>query len=391
MVGQQRKIGPQGTKCAGQRLKKELAESLLAKIMNWSDEQKASERARLESFAAYKYDEYQQFAPGRRFLESLALWLLQFDEGAEREAAYEFVCQRLIFISSAEMNYLVELTFPTKIRNRLIADAAQDSGIPGTQLNAVMKSNAYRARLRRTLVLGLSDGARTDQFRRFNPLDVSHEQVFHAYDVSNAKADGLVGKLKKDLEHILGEPPSEDEASFQYVVLLDDFTASGTSYIREDEEIEWDGKIPRIIRELEKADGLGGAVASSGVKVLVVIYVAAKQAVDHILHRLPRLKFSKGEIELEIVHQLSAETKLTEPRDKAILDLAGKPENFDTAADDEHAEVGGRSQRFGYADCRLPLVLDHNTPNNSIFLLWAEDVHNVRGLFPRVSRHRKFD
>ena len=372
-------------------MKKELAEALLAKIMNWSDEQKASERARLESFAAYKFDEYQQFSPGRRFVESLALWLLQFEEGAEREVAYQFVCQRLVFISLAELNHLVELTFPTKIRGRLIADAAIDSGIDPIRLKEVMRSNAYRARLRRTLVLGLSDGARTDQFRRFNPLDVSHEQVFHAYDVSNAKADDLVGKLKKDLEQILGAPTSADDASFQYIVLLDDFTASGTSYIRGDEKLGWDGKIPRIIRELEKADGLGGAVASSGVKVLVVIYVAAKQAVDHIRERLPNLEFPKGEINLEIVHQLSAETKLTEPSDEAILSLAKKPQYFDPTADDEHSELVGKSKRLGYADCRLPLVLAHNTPNNSIFLLWAEDIHTVRGLFPRVSRHRKIE
>ena len=372
-------------------MKKELAETLLAKTMNWSDAQKASERARLESFASYKYDEYQQFLPGRRFVESLAFWLLQFNKGTEREAAYKFVCQRLIFLSSTELNHLVELTFPTKIRSRLIADAANDSGIAAIRLKAVMASKEYRARLRRTLVLGLSDGARTDQFRRFNPVEISHEQVFHAYDVSNAKADGLVSKLKKDLEQILVEPPSEIDATFQYVVLLDDFTASGTSYIRKDKKNEWDGKIPRIIRELEKADGLGGAIAPSGVKVLVVIYVAAEQAVGHIQKRLPKLKFSKGEIKLEIVHPLSPETKLVRPRDKAILDLAAKPENFDHAADDEHGAVGGSSNRWGYANCRLPLVLNHNTPNNSIFLLWAEDVHNVRGLFPRVSRHRKFE
>ena len=370
-------------------MKKELAEALLAKTMNWTDAQKAAERARLESFAAYKYDEYQQFVPGRRFVESLALWLLQFNAGAEREVAYEFVCRRLVFISSAELNHLVELTFPTKIRSRLIADAADDSDIDPIRLKAVMASEAYRARLRRTLILGLSDGARTDQFRRFNPLSISHEQVFHAYDVSNAKADGLVGKLKQDLEQITGETPLDDDASFQYVVLLDDFTASGTSYIRKDDELGWDGKIPRIICELERADGLGGAIASSGVKILVVFYVAAEQAVQYINERLPELKFSKGKIEFEVVHPLSAETKLSSLRDKAILDLANKPENFDPSADDEHAAVGGASKRFGYAECRLPLVLDHNTPNHSIFLLWAEDVHTVRGLFPRVSRHRK--
>lgn len=64
---------PTETKSGGGRVKKELAEALLAKIMSWTDQEKASERARLETFASYKYDEYQQFAPGRRFIESLAL------------------------------------------------------------------------------------------------------------------------------------------------------------------------------------------------------------------------------------------------------------------------------------------------------------------------------
>jgi hypothetical protein len=52
--------------------------------------------------ARYKYDEYQQYAPGRRFIESLALWLRQLQSEAERRTAYEFVRRRLIFVSTAE-------------------------------------------------------------------------------------------------------------------------------------------------------------------------------------------------------------------------------------------------------------------------------------------------
>jgi hypothetical protein len=48
-------------------MRDELAEALLAKVMNWSDEEKARERPILQDFARYKYDEYQQYAPGRRF------------------------------------------------------------------------------------------------------------------------------------------------------------------------------------------------------------------------------------------------------------------------------------------------------------------------------------
>jgi hypothetical protein len=39
----------------------------------------------------------------------------------------------------------------------------------------------------------------------------------------------------------------------------------------------------------------------------------------------------------------------------------------------KHTDVGGMTHLgLGYGGCALPLVLDHNTPNNSVALLWAE-------------------
>ena len=373
-------------------MKKDLSENLLAKIMGWDDETKAHERARLEVLAAYKYDQYQQFAPGRRFLESLALWLRQFTAGEERKVAYDFVLRRLIFISDDEMNQLVELAFPTIIRPVLLTDAATDEQItPSYRVKAIANSTAYRCRLRQTLVLGLSDGAHTDRFRRVNPQAISHEQVFHAYDVSQTKASDLREKLKTELASILGEVPTTDQAVFKYVVLLDDFSASGTSYIRRGKgPNQWDAKIPRIISELEKTDGLGECIAEEGVRVLVVIYIASTQAIEHIRSSLNALKFTKGTIELHVVFQLSEATRLDSDKEPVLFDLLSKSEYFDSRADDEHGAVGRTTMQFGYADGRLPIILNHNTPNNSVYLLWAEDVHNVLGLFPRVSRHRRF-
>lgn len=370
-------------------MKKELGERLLAKLMSWTDAEKAAERARLEAFASYKYDEYQQFAPGRRFIESLALWLRQFKPGEERLIAYEFVRSRLVFISNDEMNYLVGLVFPTVLRGRLLYDtAAAQSELGAYQIKALARAPDYRSRLRRTLVLGLSDGARTDRFRRANPRDITNEQVFHAYDISDEKVESLTGKLRKDLAHLLGRPATDDEARFQYVVLLDDFSASGTSAIRR-ENGAWDGKIPRIIQQLENDGSLSQAIATSGVKVMIVIYVASEQAIAHIKRELGELTFSKGVVTLDVIHRLCPRTRLDDVRDAKILKLASKDQYFDEAVDDEHAAVGGTSKRLGYADGRLPLVLSHNTPNNSIYLLWAEGVEKVLGLFPRVDRHRK--
>jgi len=45
--------------------------------------------------------------------------------------------------------------------------------------------------------------------------------------------------------------------------------------------------------------------------------------------------------------------------------------------------------KYGYGDCGLPVVLHHNTPNNSLALLWSYDDRAVRGLFPRVQRHKE--
>ena len=373
-------------------MQQDLAETLLARIMDWDDASKARERARLQLFAAYKYDEYQQFAPGRRFLESLALWLRQFERGEERRIAYEFVTNRLVFISNEEMNSLVDLAFPTIIRPFLIRDAAMATGIATFRSKTIIDSESYRCLQRQTLVLGLSDGARTDRFRRVNAESISHEQVFHAYDVSDKKADDMAAQLHRDLCQILNREPTSEEARFRQIVLLDDFSASGLSYIRKTEDSsEWAGKIPKIIAELTRDDGLGQCIADDNVRVLVVLYIGSKQAIEQIEEALQYISFKKGMVELKVVFELDHASRLDPRTEVALFRLLNKNEYFDELADDEHAEVGKSTMRMGFADGRLPLVLNHNTPNNSIYVLWAEDGHKVLGLFPRVSRHKRLD
>ena len=373
-------------------MQRELAENLLTRIMDWDDATKARERVRLERFAAYKYDQYQQFAPGRRFLESLALWLLQFTNGEERRVAYEFVRDRLVFISNEEMNSLVDLAFPTVVRPILLRDAARASGVSAHRTKFIEASKSYRRLMRQTLLLGLSDGARTDRFRRVNAPAISHEQVFHAYDISERKADDMVDRLRRDLAEIMKCEPVSQESRFRYVVLLDDFSASGFSYIRKNKSSDqWEGKIPRIVKELGRGDELGRCIADTDVRVLVVLYIASKQAKEQIQDALANLSFEKGTVDLHVVFELDHNTRLDPRQDVALFQLLEKQKYFDGRADDEHAQVGGTSMRFGFADGRLPLVLSHNTPNNSIYVLWAEDRHEVLGLFPRVSRHRRFD
>ena len=368
-------------------MRDELAEALLAKVMSWSDEEKARETQILQDLARYKYDEYQQYAPGRRFIESLALWLRQFATLDERRTAYAFVRRRLIFIATSELKYLVELAYPTIIRPGLIRKAAAVSGVNPLRCKHVVKSPAYATVLRQTLFLGLSDGARTDVFRRAHP-EISNEQLWHAYDISEDKAASMRTKLRESIRAQLERAPTDAEASFHTVCLLDDFTASGTSYIRF-QDGKWDGKIPRILENLQTDSPLSGIVAKNDLEVLVCIYVASNQAIEHIHSHLEKCKFDKGKVRLGVIHALPASARLDDTTDRDILALAANDQYFDSDADDQHSEIGGTSSRLGYADCRLPVVLAHNTPNNSIFLLRGEYAHTFTGLFPRVSRHKR--
>ena len=305
----------------------------------------------------------------------------------ERRTAYEFVRNRVIFIATPEMRYLVELAFPTAIRPGLIAKAADTLGVSPLHCKHVVESPTYATVLRQTLFLGLSDGARTGVFRRAHP-DISNEQLWHAYDISDEKAASMGKKLGDALRAQLKRDPTEAESCFHTVCLLDDFTASGTTYIRREGK-GWAAKIPRLLENLEGDTALSKIVAKDGLDILVCIYVAADQAIQHIRAELRKFPFTKGSVRLEVIHALPATARLDGAGDAKIIALANDDRYFDKEVDDQHSEVGGSSSRLGYADCRLPLVLAHNTPNNSIFLLRGEYTHTFTGLFPRVSRHKR--
>ena len=213
-----------------------LAERLLATVMDWSPEDIARERPILEVLARLKYDEYQQFSPGMRFVESLAYWLSQFRSPGERETAYQFFRSKLIFFSTAEMNHFVSMAYPDHIRPHLLRKAAADFGVNAWHLPRAVGRQELAVLERQTLYLGLSDGARTDVFRRFNP-DLSHEQVRQSHEIAEERVDKLIEKLRKGLTGILGAAPSDEQCRFRTVVLLDDFSASGVGYERISESI----------------------------------------------------------------------------------------------------------------------------------------------------------
>jgi hypothetical protein len=81
---------------------------------------------------------------------------------------------------------------------------------------------------------------------------------------------------------------------------------------------------------------------------------------------------------------------VTDEDDPDFMVVAAK--YFDKSLVTEHTLAGGSDKLWlGYGECRLSVVLDHNTPNNSFAVLWAQTAgkegHEMRPLFRRRQRH----
>lgn len=362
------------------------AAELLARVMGWQDQEPVQEHVpELQLLAFFKYDQYQRFGPGRRFIESLALWLNRLDV-EDRKAALSLVKDKLVFFSDREISHLVEMVYPDLIVQERLRLVAEEHDIPTHEVGRLSRHRRFKELRLKSLYLGLSDGARTNELRRASNHQINNEQIWQAYELGEQKS----ASMRKDLRTELGKSGFEEEQPhFNLIWLLDDFSGSGNTYIRYDsKEKSYGGKLQKIYEQLHR----GGLIDPTHYEVFLVLYVATRQAIDHIEYWSERFTSERGfkPLQLRVLCPLERNLALTQAPTAALSALLAKGKYFDPEVDDEHMKVGGSDGRMGFANCALPVVLSHNTPNNSIYLLWGPEHLKYPGLFPRVARHRDF-
>ena len=288
------------------------------------------------------------------------------------------------------MRHLVEMAYPDHIRPFLIEQCA-GAGPDRYRPSAVAQTTEFKVRQRQCLFLGLSDGARIDAFRRANANALNHEQIWQTYELGKERVDKLLEKLAEHLAQILGRRPRQDERRFRTIVLLDDFSASGTSYYALPAADPPRGKLVTLSRELSSRTSISRLVDQVDFEVFVLLYMASEQALQH-LRRASASTWQKQGVRCttEAVEVLSSDLRIVRNGSEPVNRLVDGPPYYDASIHDTHMQKGGTpDSRYGYADCGLPLVLHHNTPNNSLALLMSYDDKSFRGLFPRVQRHRE--
>jgi hypothetical protein len=314
--------------------------------------------------------------------------LNQFKSVEERRIAYEFIKKKLIFCSSAEMNHLVSIAYPDHIRPLLLRRSAQDARIDEHFVSKLAAHPAFKVRRRQCLFLGLSDGARIDVFRRSNSPDLTHEQMLQTTEVSPSRVDELLSKLSAGVSTLLGREAPEEMPRFRTIVLLDDFSGSGLTYLRRGDAGSFKGKIGEFHRNLTATDSPERRLVDiKRLEIIVVLYMATDQARSHLETLSTEVWDPLGvKHSVVVIHLLSGLTCLR-PNDGNAMGALIET-YYDPDIENQHTKIGGTDVKYGFARCGLPLVLSHNAPNNSLSLLWA-DSEKMRALFPRVSRHRK--
>jgi hypothetical protein len=175
--------------------------------------------------------------------------------------------------------------------------------------------------------------------------------------------------LKESLTAITGRIPNS-EPRFRTVVLLDDFSASGHTYYMPEDDGSVSGKI-RTFHDaiMDSNNPLLDLVDADELEVFIVLYVGTQDAKSHLDKYSRRVWEDLGaSVGVEIVQPLSPSMRLTDQTIGAMRPLVKK--YYDDDIFDPHMRKGKSVDgRYGFAGCGLPVVMHHNTPNNSIALL----------------------
>jgi hypothetical protein len=359
----------------------ELGLRTLSEIMSWTADEATEEFEWIRFMSVFKYDEYRDYIAGSRFIESLARWLQQFKSKDERRTAYRFLKSNIVYIGDAEMQRLIEAFFPDVVFPSLLATAATRLSIQDYEVLQHPDGPAeMRRALQSTLFMALSDGARIDAVRRTNYRRVRNDQVYLNARLDRHQWNSALANIRT----VTGDCDS----LIQCVYLIDDFTASGTTFCRFDPiDEEWQGKLIKFHDSFKLARNAFAPDFHLRVHHLIGTEQAGRGACRNndrasveVEDWFPNVSFSFG-------MTLASSTQVTDDRFLQLSDVY-----YDRDLETSHTRRSGvQDMKRGYGGCALPLVLSHNTPNNSLPLLWAETAgtagHAMRPLFRRRQRH----
>ena len=201
--------------------------------------------------------------------------------------------------------------------------------------------------------------------------------------------------MQSELEKKLKE---ESSPKFESIFLIDDFTASGRSFIRNTDG-EYKGKLSKIFKSIFPKEGDEyfenslQTICSDNVKVYIYFCIATEEALQYINEELGMFFVERGINAQHLVDidkvQVVKSVDFTLPENQEIKRIIEQEKylNWDKVVTEPFRNGSIEEPWKGFNGCGLAIVLSHNTPNNSLSVLWQDAEPNYPSLFPRISRH----
>lgn len=296
-----------------------------------------------------RYDSYRGYNNTESFVYKLANWLNQFDTVFERKIMLDFISEKLVYVSEKEIYEIIRTIVP-------------DILLPIYKKRYQQKWYQY---LCQTIFIGMSDGAHMDLFRYYNELLDNH-QVHMEYELADTKCENIIRKIKKN---IIIEGCNEIN-----IVLLDDFSGSGIGYFRY--ENSWKGKMYKSLNSIIK-----NFSSYKKIKVFFIPYFLTLKAYTYILDCVSKLYHNS--VEFMIIPARKVSQIDISKEEECIINKKFNNDLFN----DPNYMIGKHEKPYlGFDQTQICFVLYHNTPNNSLPIIWSGE----NALFKRKNRHKVF-
>ena len=208
------------------------------------------------------------------------------------------------------------------------------------------------------------------------------------YLITKDKAHELGDELNRDMQNFTKIQTNE---KYEMIFLIDDFSASGTSYIRE-EDGRFAGKITKFLKQVitdDEYDFIKSVIDTKNLRICVVLYVATTGAIQRIKDRISKyVKHTSIKVEVYAVQELDDSVRLNSEFLEKLESVLENNFQYDDIVTPAYKKGQYDKPHHGFDNGCLALVLNHNCPNNSLPVLWhGVEKEGISALFPRVQRY----
>lgn len=296
------------------------------------------------------FSSYRFYDGKAKFADYLHVWCSQFSK-YEVELMEEFFFENLLYISEADIDNCSRSVYP-KLIEPMSTFLANTMGI---DVNVIVNN---------MVILGLSDGARLDLVRYYSEK-VDNYHFSSESEVSDLRCNRIIKKCMKSSYFV--------EDLFTYI-LIDDFSGSGHSYLRY-ENGKWKGKLVRFVEDTYKNMGVIGRI-----NVIISPYYCSQRAMEYLVDRIS-IAFADLDINWYIRPLYGLNNIYVPAPIKEII----SSKYMENPIVDPNYMLGKHDEPYlGFNESCLCTVFYHNTPNNTLPILW----HGEKALFPRRNRHK---